>query len=270
MLVQHQASGKCPGAGMASPVTPGSDVSLHELRAIASVFAALHRSSPGPSRCSTGQLQRTGWDAPSSTALMLRARPMGQRDRTPEPIPRSGAEYGHQFPPTLVGPELEDRPRKFGGWLVIRWHVARQARSHKLLEPRAVGGRRSVLRDSERPSRASLQPWGRQYPHFRFYAGAPVHDTDGFALGSICVIDFRPRKLDGSQRRTLLELAAIASDEVKLRADGQALDEASAQRPSRIQGNHWARRPPSLAARSITSATAFGWVMNTAWLALTS
>jgi hypothetical protein len=54
-------------------------------------------------------------------------------------------------------------------------------------------------------------------PHFRFYAGAPVHDPDGFALGSICVIDFRPRKLDGSQRRTLLELAAIASDEVKLR-----------------------------------------------------
>ena len=166
MLVQHQASGKCPGAGMASPVTPGSDVSLHELRAIASVFAALHRSSPGPSRCSTGQLQRTGWDAPSSTALMLRARPMGQRDRTPEPIPRSGAEYGHQFPPTLVGPELEDRPRKFGGWLVIRWHVARQARSHKLLEPRAVGGRRSVLRDSERPSRAGLQPCGRQCPPF--------------------------------------------------------------------------------------------------------
>jgi hypothetical protein len=55
-------------------------------------------------------------------------------------------------------------------------------------------------------------------PHFRFYAGAPVHDPDGFALGSICVIDFRPRKLDGSQRRPLLELAGIASDEVKLRA----------------------------------------------------
>ena len=53
-------------------------------------------------------------------------------------------------------------------------------------------------------------------PHFRFYAGAPVYDPDGFALGSICVIDFRPRKLDGNQRRTLLELAAIASDEVRL------------------------------------------------------
>lgn len=54
-------------------------------------------------------------------------------------------------------------------------------------------------------------------PHFRFYAGAPVYDPDGFALGSICVIDYRPRQLDRTQRKTLLELAAIASDAVKLR-----------------------------------------------------
>lgn len=54
-------------------------------------------------------------------------------------------------------------------------------------------------------------------PHFRFYAGAPVYDPDGFALGSICVIDYRPRHLDQTQRRTLRELAAIASDEMALR-----------------------------------------------------
>jgi GAF domain-containing protein len=54
-------------------------------------------------------------------------------------------------------------------------------------------------------------------PHFALYAGAPVYDGDGFALGWICVIDYRPRQLDESQRRTLLELAAIASKAVKLR-----------------------------------------------------
>lgn len=54
-------------------------------------------------------------------------------------------------------------------------------------------------------------------PKFRFYAGAPVYDPDGFALGSICVMDYRPRHLDETQRRTLLELAAVASDAVKLR-----------------------------------------------------
>jgi excisionase family DNA binding protein len=68
----------------------------------------------------------------------------------------------------------------------------------------------------EHPSFAH-NPAVAKAPHFRFYAGAPVYDPDGFALGSICVIDFRPRQLDKNQKRTLLELAAIASDEVRLR-----------------------------------------------------
>ncbi|WP_459615840.1 helix-turn-helix domain-containing protein [Bordetella sp. 2513F-2] len=63
----------------------------------------------------------------------------------------------------------------------------------------------------------SQNPAVANAPHFRFYAGAPVYDADGFALGSICIIDFHPRQLDQNQRRTLLELAAIASDEVRLR-----------------------------------------------------
>lgn len=63
----------------------------------------------------------------------------------------------------------------------------------------------------------SLNPAVANPPNLRFYAGAPIHDADGFALGSICVMDFRPRQLNQNQKRTLLELAAIASNEVKLR-----------------------------------------------------
>jgi len=55
-------------------------------------------------------------------------------------------------------------------------------------------------------------------PNFRFYAGAPVVDPDGFALGSLCVIDYEPRRLDQAQTQTLLALAGLASDEVRLRA----------------------------------------------------
>ncbi|PZN30976.1 MAG: histidine kinase [Proteobacteria bacterium] len=54
-------------------------------------------------------------------------------------------------------------------------------------------------------------------PYFRFYAGAPVFDPDGFALGSICVMDYRPHELDAEQSQTLLTLASIASDEVRRR-----------------------------------------------------
>ena len=59
--------------------------------------------------------------------------------------------------------------------------------------------------------------------HFRFYAGAPVVDPDGFALGSVCVIDYEPRKLDQGQTETLSALAALASDQVRLQATDREL-----------------------------------------------
>jgi excisionase family DNA binding protein len=53
---------------------------------------------------------------------------------------------------------------------------------------------------------------------FRFYAGAPVLDAEGFVVGSLCVIDRSPRVLDERGERTILALAGLASDEVRLRA----------------------------------------------------
>ena len=52
---------------------------------------------------------------------------------------------------------------------------------------------------------------------FRFYAGAPVIDPDGFALGAMCVIDYKPRVLKDNERTALFALAEIASDQVRLR-----------------------------------------------------
>lgn len=73
------------------------------------------------------------------------------------------------------------------------------------------------VRNLSRHESFAANPAVAEAPNFRFYAGAPVYDPDGFALGSICVIDYRPRQLDPGQRRTLQDLAAIASDAVLLR-----------------------------------------------------
>ena len=62
--------------------------------------------------------------------------------------------------------------------------------------------------------------------HFRFYAGAPVVDPDGYALGSVCVIDREPRRLDDEQKASLLALAGIASDQIRLRATERQLQAA--------------------------------------------
>lgn len=101
------------------------------------------------------------------------------------------------------GLEMPDTPR---GWAFC---------NHTVLQKDVF-----EVRDLAKHASFSTNPAVAGAPHFRFYAGAPVHDPDGYALGSICVIDYRPRQLDKNQRRTLRELAAIASDGVRLREMG--------------------------------------------------
>jgi diguanylate cyclase (GGDEF)-like protein len=48
----------------------------------------------------------------------------------------------------------------------------------------------------------------------RFYAGFPVCDSDGFALGALCVIDTAPRVPDCSMVHLLRDLAGMVEDEL--------------------------------------------------------
>ena len=51
----------------------------------------------------------------------------------------------------------------------------------------------------------------------RFYAAAPITTTDGWRLGTVNVIDTRPRDIDEDGIATLHDLAAIVMDELELR-----------------------------------------------------
>lgn len=74
-----------------------------------------------------------------------------------------------------------------------------------------------VVEDATLDSRFASNPMVLDNPKVRFYAGVPLIGEDGFALGTFCVIDTEPRKLDETQAQMLIALAAIATDEILAR-----------------------------------------------------
>ncbi|MBC5775259.1 GAF domain-containing protein [Pontibacter sp. KCTC 32443] len=51
----------------------------------------------------------------------------------------------------------------------------------------------------------------------QFYAAAPLRTSDGFNLGTLCIIDRKQRFLNESQKEMLKELASIVMDELEIR-----------------------------------------------------
>ena len=60
----------------------------------------------------------------------------------------------------------------------------------------------------------------------QFYAAAPLTSSDGYNLGTICIIDQNPRILNGKEASILLHLSRIVMDhfEIKLQARNMLKD----------------------------------------------
>jgi PAS domain S-box-containing protein len=60
-------------------------------------------------------------------------------------------------------------------------------------------------------------------PHVRYYAGAPLIDEDGFALGTLCVADCKPGRLSDLQKDILRNLAKEVMVHLKLKKKDQEI-----------------------------------------------
>jgi diguanylate cyclase (GGDEF)-like protein len=74
-----------------------------------------------------------------------------------------------------------------------------------------------VVPDTRLDSRFADNPFVTGAPDIRFYAGIPLVNPEGAALGTLCVLDHRPREMDQAQRQNLARLAETAMTTLELR-----------------------------------------------------
>lgn len=85
--------------------------------------------------------------------------------------------------------------------------------AHAIVEPDNL----MIVPDARLDERFADNPLTTGTPYVIFYAGVPLVDEDGFALGTLCVIDNRPRTLTDNQLLSLKALAKLANTHLTLR-----------------------------------------------------
>jgi GAF domain-containing protein len=86
-----------------------------------------------------------------------------------------------------------------------------------------------VVPDARLDPRFADNPLVVGYPSIRFYAGAPLKTDDGFAIGTLCVIDDEPHEFGQEKFALLAHLARAVEDEVariRTARNRQALEDA--------------------------------------------
>lgn len=83
-----------------------------------------------------------------------------------------------------------------------------------------------VVNDAATDPRFSDNPLVLGEPGIRFYAGAPLVVSGGLAMGTLCVVDRKPRELDEAGRAVLADLAQMVVDAMEHHRQATTLAQA--------------------------------------------
>lgn len=74
-----------------------------------------------------------------------------------------------------------------------------------------------VVEDATKDPRFSDNPYVTGEPHLRFYAGAPLRASGGLNLGTVNILDTKPRTITEDDKKALADLAAMVMDSFEMR-----------------------------------------------------
>ena len=98
-----------------------------------------------------------------------------------------------------------------------------------------VGTDMLIVEDTHKDARFARNVMVTGEPFIRFYAGAPLLTPDGYALGTLCVVDRVPRSLSHEQKDALVSLSRLVMTQLemtRLKRELRVLKQSFAPRPA--------------------------------------
>jgi len=80
-----------------------------------------------------------------------------------------------------------------------------------------IGAEPMVINDAYLDLLFANNPLVTGDPDIRFYVGVPLRSADGTALGALCAIDTKPRRIEARELAVLNDLANLTMEQLELR-----------------------------------------------------